>query len=1106
MDVKSFFLYGTIDEEVYVMQPLGFQDPEFPDRVYKVEKAMYGLHQAPRAWYGTLSKYLLDNGFKRVPLIRHYLSESTKENFYLSKYVRSANTLMDKENLWEKDGPGKDVELHLYRSRIGSLMYLTASRPDIMFAICACARHQVTSKECHLHAVKRIFRYLKVHPKLGLWYPKESPFNLVAYSDSDYGGATQDRKSTSRGCQFLERRLISWQCKKQTIMATSTTEAEYVAAASGCGQVLWIQNQMLDFGIETTNQETKILATVDGKPQTISESSLRRHLKLNDKEWISSLPDTELFGNLSLMGYNILPNQRFTFQKGQFSQQWKFLIHTIMQCLSPKSTSFNEISSNIANAVVCLATNRVYNFSKMIFDCMGEGLANPTEPHHTASPQELHSPQHDSPFPSNQTIISEPIPQAPTETLTPRRYTRRAIRIAQSKALLPAVDEPASLSRDDRQGEALPTVSSLDAGQDRENIAKTSAFPHESSPRVPSLDANEGSMQQRIHKLIELCTSLQRQQSQMAAKIKDQDLEIFGLKARVKSLEDKERRHAEPTQEDAPITEGIIDIREELGAENSTELGSNDTDEMVNVLSSMEAANILSSGGTAASISPTDVLPTAGVPTVSGSFPTVSVIFTTARVVAREMEEEFAKENQRLSEQFARDSKIARLHAEEELKIMIEGLYRSNEVIAKHLSEYEQAKADLSIGEKIELIRELVKYQDHRAKILKYQAQQSKPLLKKEQREFYMSVLKSHAGWKTKHFRGITLEQIKEKFIPVWKQYEDFVPMSSKEESERVKRQGLKIDKGSSKRVKISEGASEEELKGMMQLAPLEKSTLKLYREDLHQLWTLVKETFSTKQATRDNEKELWVELKRLFETDIEDQQWTHHQAFVHDPLDWKLYDTCGVHHVSTKDREIFMLVEKDYPFRKGLATVMIIQDKELIEASSPEETDKGPASESSAKKKGRTIAITTEDIKYETAKELWEAIVKTFDGNEATKKTKKIQLKMQYDNFKAEGSETLEQTFNRLQAIVSHLELMDVEIEQDDLNQKFLLSLALEWLMYTIVWRNRDDLDTMSLDDVYNHLKVYELEVQKKSESNSQKTAFISSSNTSSGKGEVHT
>nr|GFA93012.1 hypothetical protein [Tanacetum cinerariifolium] len=173
----------------------------------------------------------------------------------------------------------------------------------------------------------------------------------------------------------------------------------------------------------------------------------------------------------------------------------------------------------------------------------------------------------------------------------------------------------------------------------------------------------------------------------------------------------------------------------------------------------------------------------------------------------------------------------------------------------------------------------------------------------------------------------------------------------------------------------------------------------------------------------------------------------------------------------------------------------------------------------------GRTVTITTEDMqrkkndvkerttlllslpdehqlrfsKYKTAKELWLAILKTFGGIEATKKRKKNLLKQQYGNFKAEGSETLEQTFNRLQVIVSQLQFMDVEVEKDDLNQKVLTSLAPEWLMHTIVWRNRNDQDTMSLDDLYNHLKVYEAEVQKKSNSNSQNMAFISSSKNNS-------
>ncbi|GKG02573.1 hypothetical protein Tco_0310209 [Tanacetum coccineum] len=147
-----------------------------------------------------------------------------------------------------KDKEAIDVDVHLYRSMIGSLMYLTACRPDIMFVVYTCSRFQVTPKTSHLNAVKRIFKYLKGKPNLGLWYPRESSFNLEAFSDSDYAGANLDRKSTTGGYQFLRSRLISWQCKKQTIVATSTIEAEYVVAASCCGQVLWIQNQMLDYG------------------------------------------------------------------------------------------------------------------------------------------------------------------------------------------------------------------------------------------------------------------------------------------------------------------------------------------------------------------------------------------------------------------------------------------------------------------------------------------------------------------------------------------------------------------------------------------------------------------------------------------------------------------------------------------------------------------------------------------------------------------------------------------------------------------------------------------------------------------------------------------
>ncbi|GKB67543.1 retrovirus-related pol polyprotein from transposon TNT 1-94 [Tanacetum coccineum] len=178
MDVKSAFLNGKISEEVYVQQPPGFESSEFPNHVCKLDKALYGLKQAPRAWYETLFKFLFQH-----------------------KFIR-------------------------------------ASRPDIQFSTCLCARYQANPKESHLVAVKRIYRYLKRTPNLGLWYIKGSGFDLKAYSDSDYARCNLDRKNTLGGCQILGGKLVCWSAKKQSSVAMSSAKVEYVAAAGCCAQVL----------------------------------------------------------------------------------------------------------------------------------------------------------------------------------------------------------------------------------------------------------------------------------------------------------------------------------------------------------------------------------------------------------------------------------------------------------------------------------------------------------------------------------------------------------------------------------------------------------------------------------------------------------------------------------------------------------------------------------------------------------------------------------------------------------------------------------------------------------------------------------------------------
>jgi hypothetical protein len=153
----------------------------------------------------------------------------------------------------DPDMGGKSVDQKVYRSIIGSLLYLCASRPDIMLSVCMCARFQAAPKECHMRGVKRIMRYLVLTPTLGIWYHKGSHFDLIGYFDADYARCKVNRKSTTRTCQLLGRSLVSWSSKKQNFVALSTTEVEYVTTSSCCAQLLWMRQSLKDYGY-TMNQ------------------------------------------------------------------------------------------------------------------------------------------------------------------------------------------------------------------------------------------------------------------------------------------------------------------------------------------------------------------------------------------------------------------------------------------------------------------------------------------------------------------------------------------------------------------------------------------------------------------------------------------------------------------------------------------------------------------------------------------------------------------------------------------------------------------------------------------------------------------------------------
>ncbi|KAL5545088.1 hypothetical protein UlMin_008872 [Ulmus minor] len=247
MDVKSAFLNGFIIEEVYVEQPPGFTSFDFPNHDFskcmhnEFEMSMMGelnyflglqIKQSKECIFLNQSKYIRD-------LL----------NRFGMKYSKAASTPMSPTIKLDKDENGKSVDITKYRGMIGALLYLTSSRPDIMFSVCLCARFQSNPKESHLSAVKRIFKYLYGTKDLGLWYPKGAYLELISYSDADFGGCKIDRKSTSGTCHLLGSSLVSWGSKKQNSVALSTAEAEYVSAASCCAQTLWMKQTLQDFGL-----------------------------------------------------------------------------------------------------------------------------------------------------------------------------------------------------------------------------------------------------------------------------------------------------------------------------------------------------------------------------------------------------------------------------------------------------------------------------------------------------------------------------------------------------------------------------------------------------------------------------------------------------------------------------------------------------------------------------------------------------------------------------------------------------------------------------------------------------------------------------------------
>ncbi|GJR08241.1 putative ribonuclease H-like domain-containing protein [Tanacetum coccineum] len=1059
---ESAFLYGTIEEEVYVTQPPGFKDPDHPDKVYKVVKALYGLHQAPRAWYETLANYLLGNGFKRgkidqrlfinkqkgdILLVQVYVDDiifgSTnkelctgfeklmKDKFQITEILKKfnytdmkyASTPIDLEKPLVKDGDADDVDVHLYRSMIGYLMYLTASRPDIMFAVSECARFQVTPKTSHLLAVKRIFRYLKGKPTLGLWYSRDSPFELVAYTDSDYAGATQDRKSTTGGCQFLGNRLISWQCKKQTVVATSTTEAEYVAAAScylltkgfdagrfqylvsriktrlgiskevgtprylslvvpltkvgdeavhkelgdrmertattassleaeqdsGSGPrcqdtILGDVNAQTRFeitsiqsidpplsrgytlgsgedsikliGIDkifyttTVNGVRQLQALVDKKRVIVTESSIRRDLHLDDAEGTDCLPTTTIFEELARMGYE-KPSQKLTFYKAFFSPQWKYFIHTITQCLSAKSTAWNEFSSSMASLIICLAANQKFNMSKYIFDAMVLDLQKAKDT------------------------------QAKEIDALKKRIQRVESSEDQESLGVPKDASKQGRSIEDIDADVDDNEMHVEAKVDGKDEQSTKPDDSTAGEAVTTASVDDSAVPTTIEE-ITLAQTLIQIKAAKPKVVTTAATTTTTTRPKARGVVVQEPSEFRVPQETQPLSskdkgKGIM-IEPEVPLKRKDQIA---LDEQI------------------------------------------------IRDIQAKLDAELLEE-QKLARKQEEEANIALIESWENTQAMME----ADRLLAERLQSKE--REELTDEEKAKLFMELMEKRRKHFAALRAQEKRNRPPTKAQKRTQMSTYLKHMGGYTYKQLKGKSFDEIQKLFDKEMKRVNTFVAMGSevqeskekKEEGREEttkgsrkkmlgrKRAGKEQQQESSKKQKVEkekesdkvDEVDEAELKkllvikkdediaidaiplatklpviidyklhkeGMMvhyQLIRADGSSKRyssmirmlqgIDREDLEALWRIVKAKYGDTRPENEFERVLWGDLKVMFEPDKRSDVWRILQGYR--VTIWKLIDSSGVHFVRFDNLHIFMLVEKRYPLTPITITNML--------------------------------------------------------------------------------------------------------------------------------------------------------------------------------------
>ncbi|GJX45860.1 putative ribonuclease H-like domain-containing protein [Tanacetum coccineum] len=882
--IRLFLAYASFkDFAVYQIDVKRFEDPDFPDRVYKVEKALYGLHQAPRAWYETLSTYLLGNRFQRgkidktlfikrykgdILLVQVYVDDiifgSTKKELCIAfeKFteVKTASTPTETQKPLLKDEDGEEVDVHMYR-------------------------------------------YLKGQPKLGLWYPKYSPFDLVAYTDSDYARASLDRKSRTRGCQFLGCRLISWQCKKQTVVARSTTEAEYVAASS-----------------------------------------------------------------------------------------------CYRQCLSPKTTAWNEFSSTMASAIICLATNQKFNFSKLIFNSMVRNLDN-------LSGKILM-------YPRNMRIVGKDVSG---------KVTPLFLAMVVQNQPQHGEDKAAHKERGDSLVRAATYASSLEAEQDSDNIIKTQskATLNEpsspgtslgSGPRVLKLEKTKTIQANEIASLKRRFKKLEKKRSSRTHKLKR--LYKVSLTTRVESSGDKQSLGEDASKQgrinaidvDDDIT--LVSVQDEMEVD----------EEVVEVINTakliVDVAHVSAAGDQVSTTGATTAISTATTTTAT----TIDEI-TLAQVLA-DLKSTKTKAKGITFKEPEWDDIQAKIEADHEL--------------AERLQAEEQEQ--FAIKQKAILFKELLEQRRKHFTTKRAEEKRNKPPTQAQQRKIMCIYLKNIEGKKLKDLKNKSFDSIQKMFDKTFKRVNIFVDFRIDLVEGSSKRPGEKLEQESTKKHKST----------LLEVAIW--YDLHAGRKEIS-LYT----TYNYRYVEQEALGRI-VGIKSLLNA-----------ARI----------TAVLINVNAAQSKLVLLENFNENYSKCLR---------LLDKVTTASTKLLPLEEvtTARVKLPLCLEVTAAKVRVTAAKHNLEIIEnvnapivrKLIDGKETAIPPTSVEEKAIESKF----GEVIEQTYERLQKLISQLEMHDIK--------------------------------TLSLDDLFNNLKAYESKVKRTSSSttNSHNVAFLSSSSTNSATRAVNT